>query len=78
RLAPWLEGEAPTRLHDVMIFNAGAETCLALGDTDRAAELVARALRRAEATRNVVDLARTRELAHRLPTDFPTNSVFGA
>jgi tetratricopeptide (TPR) repeat protein len=76
RLEPWLSQEAPTRLHDVMLFKVAAEVCLALEDPERAEELVGRALRRAAATRNEVDGAtarlleqRIRGLTHRLPTD---------
>ncbi|RNL62921.1 helix-turn-helix domain-containing protein [Nocardioides marmoriginsengisoli] len=55
RLEPWLGDESPTRIHDVMLFVAAAEACLGRGDLDRAEDLVARALRRAAATRNELD-----------------------
>ncbi|WP_418061132.1 ATP-binding protein [Pimelobacter simplex] len=58
RLEPWLTVEAPTQIHDVMLLGTAAEACLALGgaaDLDRAELLVARAQRRAAATRNVID-----------------------
>ncbi|MBO9523471.1 MAG: AAA family ATPase [Nocardioidaceae bacterium] len=65
RLEPWLTEEAPTRIHDVMLLVAAAEACLALGETDRGEELVARALRRAAATRNVLDGIDARRLEGR-------------
>jgi len=55
RLRPWLDQEAPTRIHDVMLLSVAAEACLALGDGDRAEELVDQALRRAAATKNGID-----------------------
>jgi transcriptional regulator with XRE-family HTH domain/tetratricopeptide (TPR) repeat protein len=55
RLEPWLDQESPTKVHDVMLLVAASEACLALGDIDRGERLVERALRRAAATRNVVD-----------------------
>jgi transcriptional regulator with XRE-family HTH domain/tetratricopeptide (TPR) repeat protein len=72
RLEPWLAHEAPTRIHDVMLFNVAVEVCLSLGDVERARELSGRALRRAEATGNQVDGDLARHLTHRLPTDSAT------
>jgi transcriptional regulator with XRE-family HTH domain/tetratricopeptide (TPR) repeat protein len=69
RLEPWLGEESPTKVHDTMLLVAAAEACLALGDTARAEFLVARALRRAEATGNRVDGIDARRLqgrCHRL------------
>ena len=56
RLAAWLEQESPTRIHDVMLLSVAAEACLALGDISRGTELADRALRRASATRNEIDV----------------------
>ncbi|MDQ6526244.1 DUF2791 family P-loop domain-containing protein [Nocardioides sp. LHD-245] len=66
RLEPWLSVEAPTRIHDVMLQSTAAAACLELGDLDRAHLLVARAVRRAEATRNVIDGGDARGLADRV------------
>jgi transcriptional regulator with XRE-family HTH domain/tetratricopeptide (TPR) repeat protein len=69
RLKPWLDQEAPTKVHDVMLFVAAAEACFALGDLDRAEELVARAVRRAAAMRYEIDGIEARRLegrCHRL------------
>ncbi len=68
RLEPWLDVEAPTQIHDVMLLAVAAEACLELGgaeDLDRAEVLVARARRRAEATRNVIDGLDARRLEGR-------------
>jgi tetratricopeptide (TPR) repeat protein len=50
RLEPWLQDEAPTKVHDVTLLVVAVEACLALAELDRAETLVARALRRMEAT----------------------------
>lgn len=55
RLEPWLEQEAPTRVHDAAIAVTAAEACLALGESERARDLAERGLRRADAIRNRVD-----------------------
>lgn len=55
RLQPWVVQEAPTRIHDVMLHLVAAEACLALDDLQRAEEYVARASRRAIATKNELD-----------------------
>lgn len=65
RLEPWLSEEAPTRIHDVMLLVAAADACLVLGDTERGESLVGRALRRATATRNLVDGVDARRLQGR-------------
>ncbi len=65
RLEPWLAEEAPTRIHDVMLFVAAADACLALGDTERGESLVDRALRRAAVTRNLIDGVDARRLRGR-------------
>jgi transcriptional regulator with XRE-family HTH domain/tetratricopeptide (TPR) repeat protein len=55
RLAAWLDRQAPTRIHDVLLLSTAAEASLALGDISRGADLAGRALRRAAATRNEID-----------------------
>lgn len=55
RLEPWLEDEAPTKVHDANILVVATTACLALEDLERARELGARAVRRAEAVGNQVD-----------------------
>jgi transcriptional regulator with XRE-family HTH domain/tetratricopeptide (TPR) repeat protein len=62
RLEPWLEAEAPTKVHDVMLLVVATQACLALGDVARAEIVVTQALRRAQASCNRIDAVDARRL----------------